>query len=188
MSRARSLSNLSLGLAELTPGWSRRSQRRRLRKMARHEPYALMREIARDVIEADDHVWVSAVFDHAEQRFVSGDDDAMTLLGFGLFEDIQNIASHRASPATADGVRAMLHPRSQAVWDEVNSFWFAVAAESETAPPITADQLERIENAELRLLVEATFRRMPDGRLVGMSDAVRHEVARGGGGHVDGIE
>jgi len=88
----------------------------------------------------------------------------------GLFEDIQNIASHRDFGATP--FRQLLGPRSLVVWDEVDAHMKRVAAWGARNKPrwwqfwrrrraFDAKQaLEQVENPELKKIIEANYRKM----------------------------
>jgi len=91
------------------------------------------------------------------------------LITLGLFEDIQNIASHRDfGPAP---FQQWLGPRSLVVWEEVDAFMRRVAQWTEQQKPrwwqfwrrrrvFDAEKaLSRAENPELRKIIEANYRK-----------------------------
>ena len=92
------------------------------------------------------------------------------LIAVGLFEDIQNIASHRTFGAAP--FRPRLGPRRLVVWDQVDAFAQRVAAAAvhqkhrwwqfwRRRSAFDAEKaLSQVENPELRKIIEADYRKI----------------------------
>ena len=112
----------------------------------------------------------SNLFSVVEVLLQNPDPELESLIAVGLFEDIQNIASHRDFGAAP--FRQLLGPRSLVVWDEVHAGMKRVAAwEARNKPRwwqfwrrrrvFNAKQaLEQVENPELKKIIEANYRKM----------------------------
>jgi hypothetical protein len=110
------------------------------------------------------------LFSTVEALLQKSDPEIENLIAVGLFEDIQNIASHRDF-GTAP-FRQLLGPRSLVLWDEVDAGMKRVAAwEARNKPRwwqfwrrrrvFDAKQaLEQVENPELKKIIEANSRKM----------------------------
>jgi hypothetical protein len=110
------------------------------------------------------------LFRTVEALLQNSDPEIENLIAVGLFEDIQNIASHRAFGAAP--FRQLLGPRSLVVWDEVDAGMKRVAAWAARNKPrwwqfwrwrraFDAKQaLEQVENPELKKIIEANYRKM----------------------------
>jgi hypothetical protein len=110
------------------------------------------------------------LFSTVEALLQSPDPELENLIAVGLFEDIQNIASHRDFGASP--FRTWLGPQSLAIWDEVDEGMKRVAAWEEQnrprwwqfwrrRPAFDAKQaLAEVKNPELKKIIEANFRRM----------------------------
>jgi hypothetical protein len=110
------------------------------------------------------------LFGTVEAILKNPDPEVENLIAVGLFEDIQNIASHRDFGATP--FRRWLGPRSLIVWDEVDAGMKRVAAwEAQNKPrwwqfwrrrpTFNVEQaLSQVENPELKKIIEANYRRM----------------------------
>lgn len=83
------------------------------------------------------------------------------LLTVGLFEDMQNIASHRSFGPEV--FIRWLRPRSLANWQEVEAFWDRVAESTSSDPARRTFDAERalsqVQNPELRKIIESNYRR-----------------------------
>jgi hypothetical protein len=111
-----------------------------------------------------------SLFSTVEALLESADSDLENLIAVGLFEDIQNIASHRDFGASP--FRRWLGPRSLVVWDEIDDGMKRVAAWAERNKPRwwqfwrrrpvfdAKHALEEVENPELRKIIEANYRKM----------------------------
>ena len=110
------------------------------------------------------------LFSTVEALLQNPDPELENLIAVGLFEDIQNIASHRDFGAAP--FRQWLGPRSLVVWDEVDAGMGRVAAWAARNKPrwwqfwrrrrvFDAKQaLAEVENPELRKIIEANYRKM----------------------------
>ena len=110
------------------------------------------------------------LFSTVEALLQNSDPEIENLIAVGLFEDIQNIASHRDFGAAP--FRQLLGPRSLVVWDEVDADMKRVAAWVARNKPrwwqflrrrhaLDAKQaLEQVENPELKKIIEANYRKM----------------------------
>jgi hypothetical protein len=99
----------------------------------------------------------------------TADPETEDLIAVGLFEDIQNIASHRDfGPAP---FRRLLGPRSLVVWDEVDAYMKRVAEWTVQNQPRwwqfwrrrafdAKRALAQVESPELRKIIEANYRKM----------------------------
>ncbi len=91
------------------------------------------------------------------------------LIAVGLFEDIQNVASHRDFGARP--FRQWLGPQSLVLWDEVDAFTQRVAAWTAQQRPRwwqfwrrrsefdSTKALRQVESPELRKVIEAEYRK-----------------------------
>ena len=98
-------------------------------------------------------------------------DEAQNLIHVGLFETIQNIASHRSFGSTV--FRSWLGPRSLIVWNNADLGMKKVAAWASSQKPRwwqfwhrpkTFDHeaaLAKVENPELRKIIEQMYRKEP---------------------------
>ena len=110
------------------------------------------------------------LFSTVEALLQNSDPEIENLIAVGLFEDIQNIASHRDFGAAP--FRLLLGPRSLVVWDEVDVGMKRVAAWAarnktrwwqfwRRRRAFDAKQaLEQVENPELKKIIEANYRKM----------------------------
>jgi hypothetical protein len=132
-----------------------------------------MSELAHYVVESYANgvtVELPNLFGTVEAILRNPDPEIENLIAVGLFEDIQNIASHRDFGAAP--FRQLLEPRSLVVWDEVDEGMKRVAAwEARNKPRwwqfwrrrsvLNAKQaLEEVENPELKKIIEANYRKM----------------------------
>ena len=109
------------------------------------------------------------LFSAVETGLLSGDESLKELLAIGLFEDLQNVASHHTCGPSV--FSQWLGERSLAVWDQVDAGMQRVAAWSASQAPQwwqfwrrrrTFDAgaaLPAVENPELRRIVEQMFRK-----------------------------
>ena len=93
-----------------------------------------------------------------------------SLITVGLFEDIQNIASHRDFGFAV--FRQWLGPRSLIVWEEVDAYMQKVCAWARRQEPErwqfwrrrkrfdAAKALAQVENKELKKVIESNYRKM----------------------------
>jgi len=109
------------------------------------------------------------LFSTVERLLQNADPELHNLIAAGLFEDIQNIASHRDFGATP--FRRWLGPRSLVAWDEVDAGMKRVAVWAARNKPRwwqfwrrrgfdARKALAQVENPEPRKIIEANFRRM----------------------------
>jgi len=110
------------------------------------------------------------LFGTIENLLQNPDPELENLIVVGLFEDIQNIASHRDCGASP--FRRWLGTRSIIAWDEVDSFMGRVAARAAQKRPRwwqfwrrrsvfdAQKALEHVENPELRKMIESDFRKI----------------------------
>lgn len=100
------------------------------------------------------------LFAAVEELLNTPDPEVKSLISVGLFEDIQNICSHRGF--NAEVFCAWLGPRSFAVWQEVAAFWDRVAVWMRDQPRESSFDpervLSRVENPELKKLIESMYR------------------------------
>jgi hypothetical protein len=109
------------------------------------------------------------LFGTVEALLRDPDPEFENLIAVGLFEDIQNIASHRSFPPTV--FRQWLGTRSLVIWDEIDEGMEQAAAWAEQQKPRwwqfwrrrnTLDPeraLSQVESPELRKIIEANFRK-----------------------------
>ena len=135
--------------------------------------YSAMGELAHYVIEKYERGKTAEfpdLFGTVERVLANADDELANLIAVGLFEDIQNIASHRSF--RHEVFMAWLGDRSKIVWREVDegmkSVAEFVAAENKKqwwqfwkrAPRDDVDSvLSTVQNKELRKIIESNFRR-----------------------------
>jgi hypothetical protein len=112
----------------------------------------------------------SNLFGTIETLLQNPDPELKNLIAVGLFEDIQNIASHRDFGAAP--FRKWLGPRSLIVWDNVDANMRQVASWATQNKPrwwqlwrrrsvFNAKQaLEEVESPELKKIIEANYRKM----------------------------
>jgi hypothetical protein len=110
------------------------------------------------------------LFGTVETLLQNPDPELVSLIGVGLFEDIQNIASHREFGLAP--FRQWLGPRSLVVWEAADAFTKRKAAQVarnkphwwqfwRRRPVFDADQaLKEVENPELRKIIEANYRKI----------------------------
>jgi len=135
--------------------------------------YVGMSELAHYVVENYAQgftVEFSKLFGTVEAFLQNPDPELENLIAVGLFEDIQNIASHREFGASP--FRRWLGARSLVVWDEVDAGMQRVAAWSARNKPrwwqfwrrrtaFDAKQaLEQVESPVLKKIIEANYRKM----------------------------
>ena len=108
------------------------------------------------------------LFATVESLLGKSDPELENLIAVGLFEDIQNVASHRKFGAAP--FRQWLGPRSLVVWDEVDAFTRHVALRTAQQKPRwwqfwrrkvfdSTKALDQVENPELRKIIEAGYRK-----------------------------
>ena len=136
--------------------------------------YLAMGEIAHYVVheyEQGDRAQLVPFFSAVELILGDADSELQNLIWVGLFEDIQNIASHRSF---GSGVfRDLLGPQSLIAWNEVDRGMQKVAAWASKQKPLwwqfwqrrrsfDADAaLSQVENPELRKIMEQMYRKKP---------------------------
>jgi hypothetical protein len=134
--------------------------------------YIAMSELAHYVVEnyaQGTTAEFQNLFATIESLLINPDPELENLIAVGLFEDIQNIGSHRDF---GPGVfREWLGPRSLVVWDEVDAGVKRVAAWAQQQRPRwwqfwrrrkTFDAvraLSQVENPELRKIIESNYRK-----------------------------
>jgi hypothetical protein len=133
-----------------------------------------MSELAHYVVESfakGATVELPNLFSIVEVLLQNSNPQIENLIAVGLFEDIQNIASHRDFGAAP--FRQLLGPRSLVLWDEVDagmkrvSAWAAARSKPRwwqfwrRRRVFDAKQaLEQVENPELKKIIEANYRKM----------------------------
>jgi len=133
--------------------------------------YLAMGELAHYIVEAYEqgktHQYQD-LFSAIELVLPSADSGLQNLICVGLFEDTQNIASHRSFGASV--FRSWLGPRSLIAWDEVDRGMQQVAAWAseqgrdgdsfgERAGLDAESALAQVENPELRRIIEQIYRK-----------------------------
>jgi hypothetical protein len=109
------------------------------------------------------------LFRTVEDLLQNPDPELENLITVGLFEDIQNIASHRDFGAAP--FRALLGPRSLVAWDEIDAYMIKVAAWTAKNEPrwwqfwrrrvFNAQKaLTQVESPALRKIIESDYRKM----------------------------
>jgi hypothetical protein len=134
--------------------------------------YLAMGEIAHYVVdeyEKGNQDQFKGLFSTVESVLLNDDEELQNLIWVGLFENIQNIASHRTFDA--DVFRAWLGPQSLIAWDEVDRGMQKVAAWASRQGPRwwqfwrrhpgfdTEAALSRIQSPELRKIIEQMHRK-----------------------------
>jgi len=134
--------------------------------------YVAMSELAHYVVESYGRGITAEfpdLFATVEALLSQADPELENLIAVGLFEDIQNIASHR--DFGAQPFRKWLGSRSLVVWDEVDAFAERVAAWAAQQRPRwwqfwrrrsgfdSTKALRQVESPELRKIIEADYRR-----------------------------
>ena len=126
--------------------------------------YAGMSELAHYVVESysDSRTnELTNLFSTIEDVLENVDLDVESLIAIGLFEDVQNIASHREFGATP--FRQLLGPRSVKIWDEVDQGMKRVAQWAATQRGNKKFDVEKalseLESPELRKIIESLYRK-----------------------------
>jgi hypothetical protein len=97
-------------------------------------------------------------------------------VGYHLIEYVQHASSHTDSPVTPATIREMVGPLTKLVWDQVDAFWTLVASEVTGSQPIDDTKYATFTNDALRSLIRTSYRRLPDGRWVGVANAAEFEL------------
>jgi len=109
------------------------------------------------------------LFATVESLLCKSEPELENLIAVGLFEDMENIASHRDFGANA--FHQWLGPRSAVVWDEVDAYTQRVAVWTAQQKPRwwqfwrrrtgfdSTKALKQVESPELRKIIEAEFRK-----------------------------
>jgi hypothetical protein len=133
--------------------------------------YIGMTELAHYVVDCQSQGTTSefpALFSTIEEVLQNPDRDMESLIAIGLFEDIQNIGSHREFGAAP--FRERLGARSLQIWDEVDEHAKRVAAWQQTQKPkwwqfwrrpktFDAEKASsQAQSPELRKILEAEYR------------------------------
>jgi len=134
--------------------------------------YIGMAELAHYVVESYSKGRTSEFpdfFASVESVLQNADPELETLITIGLFEDIQNIGSHRECGSAV--FRQWLGPRSLVIWDKIDAymqrvaewtqqqkrpwwqFWRRKSFDYKTA-------LSQVENPELRKIIESSYRKV----------------------------
>ncbi len=171
-------------LVELCPAGRAGRKRRALETQVKRAPYEGMELLARQMVGDPASAWVDEVLRVAEEVLATRDQPAAELVTFGLLEDLGNIASHGDGPTNADVPLPRLPPLCSAAWKRVDDLWSAAATQAGAAS-MTREKYDSVSSPELRAAIQRMFRRLDDGRYVGLADVIRHESARGGGPHVE---
>ena len=113
----------------------------------------------------------------------AGSPEQRTAFGIGVLETLQNLLSHPGSGVDAAAVRARLGRALGRLWDELDAHWVRVADwvdETGASPTaVSRDDVHAVADPELRTMVRALHRTLPDGRFVALSDAARRELVTG---------
>ena len=135
---------------------------------------------------ADGPERVAPVFDEVERLLGDGNPSMIQLVTFGFLEDVQNIASHVDTAATASSLEPIFGERTLDAWQSVDALWRRAAdASSATGRPPAID-LQRyltVTSPELRRFIQRSYRLMDGVRMVGLPDVLRFEASNGGGPH-----
>jgi hypothetical protein len=117
-----------------------------------------------DSFERGDLSEFPAAFALLERCLIEGDDQAKELAVIGLLEDIQNVASHRSFGVVV--FEPWLQPLSRTAWEELAESWRGVGSladmlrtEAGAAPQSSMPDLDRIEDPELRRMLEQLYRK-----------------------------
>ncbi|MFB9184764.1 hypothetical protein ACFFX1_42145 [Dactylosporangium sucinum] len=111
-------------------------------------------------------------------------------VAMSFLEDLQNIASHGAGELlTAEELLPLRGPRTVEAWETVDRFWAKVVAWcDETGVTLeSSDSLRRVEDPRLLAILRGTYRSLPDGRRVGLTDVLHFEKVVGEGMPVVGF-
>lgn len=134
--------------------------------------YIGMNELAHYVIDCQSQGSTSelpTLFSTLEDILQNPDCDIESLIAIGLFEDMQNIATHRELGAAP--FRQWLGTRGLALWDEVDAGVKRVAAWQEAQKPKwwqfwrkrggfeLEKALSQVQSPELRKILESEYRR-----------------------------
>jgi hypothetical protein len=127
--------------------------------------YLGMGELADHVVDAYERGMTAGFkdfFSAVESVLQHADTELQNLIWVGLFEDMQNIASHRKF---GFGVfRTWLGPQSLVAWDEVDrgmkkvAAWTAQQGRQQSAIEPEA-ALQKVENPKLRKIIERMYRK-----------------------------
>ena len=160
-------------------------ERRKLKASAKSKPYESIGQVVRRAVADPSGDWIPKLFASAESTIALGRPALTDFVALGLFEGFQNLASH--VDVDLDPFVALLGPASRGAWDSVIAHWDAVADEVDFAAPkrMTLERYESMDHPELRAWLQDVYRRMPDGRFVGLADVILFEANHGGGPHVD---
>lgn len=126
--------------------------------------YVGMSELAHYVVEAFSAgrtAELKNLFSTIEDVLQNADPDVQSLIAIGLFEDVQNVASHREfGPAP---FRELLGLRSRQVWDEVDEGMKRVAQSVAARQADKTFDLEKalseVQSPELRKIIESLYRK-----------------------------
>lgn len=126
--------------------------------------YLGMAELAHYAVEAFSEGRKSELvnlFSTIEDVLQNVDPDVEDLIAVGLFEDLQNIASHREfGPAP---FRELLGLQSRQIWDKVDEGMKKVARSAAARPGNRAFDSEKalseVKSAELRKIIESLYRK-----------------------------
>ncbi len=136
--------------------------------------YLAMGELAHYVVEVYERGNITQtedLFSAIELVLQSAGREVQNLIWVGFFENIQNIASHRSFGASV--FRPWLGPQSLIVWDEVDRGMQKVAAWASQQKPRwwlfwrrrrsfdPEAALSRVENPDLRKIIEQMYRKNP---------------------------
>ena len=134
--------------------------------------YIAMSELAHYVVESYGRGITEEfadLFATVESLLNKSEPELENLIAVGLFEDIQNLASHREFGALP--FRRWLGPRSLIVWSEVDAFTQRVAVWTAQQRPRwwqfwlrrsgfdSTKALAQVESPELRKIIEAQYRK-----------------------------
>lgn len=125
--------------------------------------YVGMSELAHYVVESysDGRTnELTNLFSTIEDVLQNVESDVEDLIAVGLFEDVQNIASHREFGAAP--LRQLLGPRSLKIWDEVDEGMKRVAQRAATQRESRKFDVEKalseVQSPELRKIIESLYR------------------------------
>lgn len=125
--------------------------------------------VTRDVSE------LPSVFTTIDHLLEEGDADTYDLVAMGLLEPLQNACSHTTGRTTVAQVRLLLGPAAANAWDESETLWASAGSHLYDGPRVTTDQLDDLDDPNLRLYFRLGRRRMDDGTLVSAADVLRYE-------------
>ena len=98
-------------------------------------------------------------------------------VAWDFIEDLQLLASFPDTALRPVDVEPLLGPLGRSQWDTLDEQWQTVAASlSVSASDMTLDRYRTLSDPRVIRLFRSTYRVMPDGRMVGLSDVLKWEA------------